>query len=92
MANKTKNELIQEIEDLKKELNDKEADLIQYEELSACSTLAEKYKTVYDSYISAGFTADQAMTILNTIIQSTIRGYMSDVTNNRRYQYGRYYR
>lgn len=89
MANKTKNELIQEIEDLKKELNEKEEALVQYEELRTCSTLAEKYKTVYDSYIEAGFTADQAMSILNTIIDRTVSGYMADNTNRRRYR--RYY-
>lgn len=90
MANKTKNELIQEIEDLKKELNEKEADLVEYEELSACSTLAEKYKKVYDSYVAAGFTVDQAMSILNIIIDRTVCGYMTEGTNRRRY--GRYYR
>lgn len=89
MANKTKNELIQEIEELKKELHTKEEELTEYEELSACSTLAEKYKTVYDSYISAGFTKDQAMTILKTIIERTVSTYMVDASNRRRYR--RYY-
>lgn len=92
MANKTKNELMQEIEDLKKELVEKEDELIKYEELSTCSTLAEKYKTVYDSYISAGFTAEQAMSILKTIIERTVGGYMSETTNRRYSRYGRYYR
>lgn len=90
MANKTKNELIQEIENLKNELNEKEVDLLQYEELSSCSSLAEKYKKVYDSYVAAGFTKDQAMSILNTIIDRTVCNYMRDVTTSRYNR--RYYR
>lgn len=91
MANKTKNDLLQEIEGLKKLLQEKEAKLTEYEIINACANAAEEYKLVYDNYIKAGFTPDQAFELLHITVDRTISDVVLEVRRNIRTGY-RYYR
>lgn len=85
MAGKTKNDLLNDIEALNKELDKKECEIRKYESLSACKNHAEEYKDIYDNYVDAGFTKDQALEILKIIIDRTINIVMYENTNYRRY-------
>lgn len=90
MANKTKNELLVDIDNLNKALNDKEAELMKYEQVAACKNNAEYYKSIYDSYVEAGFTEEQSLEILKIIVERTINNFMSEATRTRRVSYYNY--
>lgn len=62
---KTKNELMVEIDELKKEL----ARLKKYEQYAES---AEDTKAIYDSFVDAGFTEDQAFTLLCIFVKSAV--------------------
>lgn len=85
MANKTKNELLQEIQDLQKELMNKEQELIKYEQISACLNMGEEYKLIYDNFINAGFTEEQAYGLLQITMDRTVNEFMRDIRNSHRY-------
>lgn len=94
MANKTKNELLKDIEELHKVICEKEQDLIKYEQIAACANMGEEYKLIYDNYINAGFTEEQAFSLLKTTVEFTIRDFMTDIrrsrSSNYSYRYNRY--
>lgn len=62
---KTKNELMAEIEDLKKNL----AKLKKYEQYAES---AEDAKAIYNSFVDAGFTEDQAFALLCIFVKGAV--------------------
>lgn len=93
MANKTKNDLLKDIDELNKKLAETEQDLVKYEQIAACANMAEEYKLIYDNYIKAGFTKDEAFILLKTTMECTVNSFMRDIRNSRSYssyRYGRY--
>ncbi len=92
MANKTKNDLFMEIEELKKELLSKEQDLIKYEQIAVCANMGEEYKLIYDNYIKAGFSEEQAFDLLRVTVERTVHDFMGDIRRRGTsyYRYGRY--
>ena len=63
MANKTKAQLEQEIKDLKGQL-----DSISKDEQN--DKIAQELRSVYESYIRAGFTEEQAWTLVINIVSN----------------------
>lgn len=92
MANKTKNELLMEIEELRKTLDDKENELIKYEEIAMCTNMGEEYKLIYDNYVKAGFTEGQAFKLLQITVERTINDFIRSTTQQRRFTSYRPYR
>lgn len=92
MANKTKNDLLQEIEELKKLLCEKEAKLAEFEIINTCVDASEEYKLVYDNYIKAGFTQEQAFDLLRITVDRTITDVVFEAKRNMRLNSHRYYR
>ena len=97
MANKTKKELLEEIEKLNEVIGEKEQDLVKYEHISTCMDMAEEYKLIYDKYEAAGFTKKEAFELLKIAVERTINDFMRETTNGRRRNsyggyrgYGRY--
>ncbi len=86
MANKTKNDLLQEIEELNKQLREAEQDLIKYEQIAECLNMAEEYKLIYDNYIKAGFTEEQAFDLLRITMDKSIPEFMRDIRYNRNHR------
>ena len=92
MANKTKNELLAEIEEINKKLYETEQDLIKYEQISACANMGEEYKLIYDNYLKAGFTKAEAFELLKITVDRTVTEFTRDIRSNyyRRGSYRRY--
>lgn len=91
MANKTKNELIAEIEELNKKLYENEQDLIKYEQISACANMGEEYKLIYDNYLKAGFTKAEAFELLKITVDRTVTEFTRDIRSSYRgVRYRRY--
>lgn len=63
MAQKTKAELEQEIKDLKQQLESAKTK-------ESYDNSAKETKAMYDSYVEAGFTEEQAWTIIMTLISN----------------------
>ena len=63
MANKTKAQLEQEIKDLKGQL-----DSVSKDEQN--DKIAQELRSVYESYIRAGFTEEQAWTLVINIVSN----------------------
>lgn len=91
MANKTKAELIVEIEELNKKLFSLEQEVIKYEQVAACANVGEEYKLIYDNYISAGFTEDQAFRLIEITVERTIDQFTRDIRYSRESRYRRGY-
>lgn len=94
MANKTKNELLVEIEELNKKLFEVEQDLVKYEQISACATMGDEYKLIYDNYVKAGFSKADAFELLKITVDRTVTEFIRDIRynyNNRRSYSGRRY-
>lgn len=92
MANKTKNDLLMEIEELTKLIGEKEDELQKYREIEACDSMGEAYKTIYDNFIKAGFDKNEAFVLLQETVRSTIHDFMRPAKGNRitYTRYGRY--
>lgn len=63
MANKTKSQLEQEIKDLKSQLGSVSKD-------EQNDKAAQELRSAYESYIRAGFTEEQAWTLVITIVSN----------------------
>ena len=92
MPNKTKNDLLKEIEELNSQLYSTEQDLIKFEQIAKCASVGEEYKIIYDSYMNAGFNKEEAFELLKVIVDKTANSFLHDIAFNRRSQYQRYRR
>ena len=91
MANKTKNDLLMEVEELKKKLYETEDKLIKYEQISACVDMGAEYKLIYDKYIESGFTEEQAFELLKIVTDRTVTQFLNDIKYGKhRVSYHRY--
>lgn len=84
MAGKTKNDLIEEIKVLEEKLYECSQDLIKYEQIATCANMGEEYKLIYDNYLAAGFTKDQAFKLLEVTVERTVSDFMRDIRGNSR--------
>lgn len=76
MSNKTKNDLLIDIENLKNELREREDKLAKYDTIAMCADMGEEYKLIYDSYVKAGFPEEQAFELLRVTVERTINTIM----------------
>lgn len=83
MANKTKKELLEDVERLEQQLRDTREDLRKYEYISSCANMAEEYKLIYDNYVKAGFTEGMAETMLLKTMDHTLPYLMTNVRGSR---------
>ena len=76
MAGKTKAELIAEIEAMRNELQEKEIELEKYEQIATCANMGEELKLMYDNYVNAGFTEEQAFEMIKITMDRTIHNFL----------------
>jgi uncharacterized membrane-anchored protein YhcB (DUF1043 family) len=73
MERKTKQELMDEMKHKEEELEAARKKLARYETYKQFDEGAEMVKALYDSYISAGFTAEQAFSLVETSIKTAFQ-------------------
>lgn len=89
MANKTKNDLLLEIEELKETLANKEDELVRYREVQAFENMGQEYKIIYDNFVKAGFTEEQAFRLMEISVERTIHDFLRPARGTYR-NYSRY--
>lgn len=72
MATKTKNELMEEIEQKNEEIRVLDAEVKRLEKYKAYDQSAEEIKGVMDSYIRAGFSEEQAFTLVQILLTANL--------------------
>lgn len=73
MSAKTKNELMEEIEQMKEEIRALEEEAKRLEKYKAYDNSAEELKGVMDSYIRAGFSEEQAFALVQLLMSVNLR-------------------
>lgn len=73
MATKTKNELMEEIEKKNEEIRSLEEEVKRLERYKTYDDSAEELKAVMDSYIRAGFSEEQAFTLVQLLMPVNLR-------------------
>lgn len=71
--NKTKEELLKEIDEKEKNISDLLDQIDRLEKYKKYEETAEEMKTIYDSYILAGFSADQAFRLLLAMFNNVLK-------------------
>lgn len=72
MEKKTKKELLELIEEKEKEISEMRVLVKKAEQYEALDESTQQIKAMYDSFVNAGFTEEQAFTLLNTSIGATL--------------------
>lgn len=80
MPNKTKQELLNEIEEKNKEIKELKQQVEQVEKYKAYKDMACEMKMAMDAYVESGFTEDQAF----ELVQRMLEGAMSVAMKNMR--------
>lgn len=89
MANKTKEQLLKEIEELTNKLGEVEDELQMCKEIEACDNMGTAYKAIYDNFVKAGFTKEESFALLMETMRNTVRDFMREARDNRNtYKYG----
>ena len=83
MANKTKEQLLKEIEELTTKLGEVEDELQMCKEIEACDNMGTAYKAIYDNFIKAGFAKEEAFILLQETMRSTVHDFMREAKGNR---------
>jgi uncharacterized membrane-anchored protein YjiN (DUF445 family) len=74
MTTKTKNELMEEIEQKNEEIRVLDEEVKRLEKYKTYDQSAEEIKGVMDSYIRAGFSEEQAFTLIQLLLTANLRG------------------
>ena len=73
MSAKTKNELMEEIEKKNEEIRSLEEEAKRLEKYKTYDNSAEELKGLIDSYIRAGFSEEQAFTLVQLVMSVNLR-------------------
>jgi len=73
MSAKTKNELMEEIEKKNEEIRSLKEEAKRLEKYKTYDDSAEELKVVMDSYIRAGFSEEQAFTLVQLLMSVSLR-------------------
>lgn len=73
MSTKTKNELMEKIEQTKEEIRALKEEAERLEKYKAYDQSAEEIKGIMDSYIRAGFSEEQAFTLVQLTMTVNLR-------------------
>ena len=73
MATKTKNELLEEIEQKNEELKNLKSEVEKLEKYKKYDDCANEIRAMYQSFVNSGFTEDQAFEILTITLNNQIK-------------------